>query len=228
MQIKRRYTDICLGMVLLLFAACSKMNDPHDPYLKRGETVYVGRVDSARVLAGNGRVLLRYWTSDPKAKRMMVYWNSRTDSTMLEIPSKLRADSVDVIIPELAEYNYLFELFTMTKEMTNRSIVFQKGGAAYGEKFQATLTDRVIKSRTYVPASGQLTLVWLGSVEKAVGCDITFTNKAGNTVTQRIPVTESTSVIKDVAANVRYNTLFLPEATAIDTFYTPLKTIPLN
>jgi hypothetical protein len=228
MQVKQLHTAIYLFMATLLAAACSKMNDPHDPYLKRGETIYVGRVDSARVLAGNGRVLLRYWTSDPKAKRMVVYWNSRTDSTVLDIPTKLRSDSVDVIIAELGEFNYLFEMVTMTKELANRSIVFQKGGAAYGGRFQASLTERVIKSKAYVPASGQLTLVWLGAVEKAVACDITYTDKAGATLTKRVPITENNTVIKDVGGNVRYTTLFLPEANAIDTFSTPAKAVPLN
>ena len=47
----------CMCMIWL--AACSDMNDVHDIYLKNGETVYIGRVDSIHVFSGRERVKIR-------------------------------------------------------------------------------------------------------------------------------------------------------------------------
>ncbi len=214
--------------VLVITSSCSDMNALHDVYLKRGETIYTGRVDSARVFAGKNRVLLRYWSSDIKAANLLVYWLSRTDSVLLSIPEKLANNPVDVYISELPEGSLYFELFTLNKNLKNRSIDYNIGGNVYGDKYQETLLDRTIKTKVFDPMTGQLTITWLGSVENAVGCDIEFSDINGSTIKQRIPITENNTVLNNVAGSLKYRTLFLPEATAIDTFYTDYKSVPLN
>src|SRR5690554_2206975 len=78
------FLAVCIFTVSVL-SSCSKMNDLHDEYLKRGEQIYVGQPDSAKIFPGNERALLRYWTSDPKASKLLVYWNARQDSLLLDI-----------------------------------------------------------------------------------------------------------------------------------------------
>jgi len=214
--------------VLFLMSSCGGINELHDAYLQHGETIYTGRVDSAVALAGNKRVLLRYWVSDIKAAKLQVYWLSRTDSVLLDIPVKPESEPVEVYISDLPEGSLYFELFTMNKDLINKSIAYNLGGNVYGDKYQATLLNRTIKTKVFDPLTGKLTINWLGTVEKSVGCDVEYTDINGATVTIRVPITENTTVLTDVAGDVKYRTLFLPEETALDTFYTEFKSVSLN
>jgi hypothetical protein len=221
---------LAYGLILGLFvmSSCFDMNDLHDEYLQRGETIYTGRVDSAKVFAGKNRVLLRYWTSDIKAANLMVYWLSRSDSVLLTIPDKLAETPVDVYISDLPEASLYFELFTLNENLKNRSIVYDIGGNVYGDKYQETLLNRTIKTKVFDALTGQLIITWLGTVENSVGCDVEYTDVNGATITRRVSTAETTTVLEYVAEDLKYRTLFLPEEAAIDTFYTNYKSVSLN
>lgn len=207
-----------------ILASCLKMNDLHDIYLRRGETIYVGKPDSVIFFAGRERVKLRYWESDPKATKLAIYWLSRTDSIILDIPSHLAKDSVEVIIPNLPEYGYSFDLVTMNKDYGNRSVPLQSSGNTYGDNFQSLLTNRVMK---YIldTSLNELTIAWIGAIEKGIGTEVVYINNEGDNVIKFVPMTEKSTVINDWVGEVKYRTLFLPEPSAIDTFYTELETI---
>src|SRR5690606_27000999 len=142
-----KYTYLKKGILAVLctagLLACSKMNDLHDEYLQRGETIYVGKPDSLRTFAGHERILLRYWSSDPKATQMTVYWNLRTDSVVFTIPSHAATDSIDVFIPDLPEYNDSFEAVSRSADGSKRSTAHPFSAASYGPFFQSILTNRV-------------------------------------------------------------------------------------
>lgn len=210
---------VCFGFILIMIGSCTKMNDFHDEYLKRGELLYVGRVDSADVMPGKKRVQIRYWSSDPKAKKLKIYWKSKTDSLLLDIPAGSGEVPVDILISNLEENNYLFEMFTYDKDMESKSVVFQKSGKTYGDKFQASITTRLIKTAVFL-SNGQMEIRWLGEVEKALGTELIYTNKLGVQVEKFIPINESITMLNDVGGNFKYRTIFLPEANAIDEFYT--------
>jgi hypothetical protein len=180
---------LCGLLGCLLISSCTGMNDYHDEYLKRGETLYVGKVDSARVYPGLGRLIIQYWNSDPKAKKLKVYWNSRTDSMLLDIPEKPASQAVEIVIPNLEENNYLIEMITLNAEMKNPSIVFQAGGRVYGDKFQASLSDRQVRTAVFLP-TGEAEIRWLGAVEKAIGTELVYTDKAGKQVHKFVPISE--------------------------------------
>ncbi|MGV8090514.1 MAG: DUF4998 domain-containing protein [Mangrovibacterium sp.] len=204
------------------------MNDLHDPYMKKGEQIYTGRVDSAKVFSGNSRVLLRYWTSDVKAKNLLIYWLSGSDSVLLNIPEKQATDAVDVSISNLPEGTLYFDLYTFNKDMKNRSVVFNTEGNVYGERYQQSLLNRRIKTKVFDPVNGRLTITWLGSVPNSIGCDFEFTDRNGTVQSGRIPSTGPVSVWENVASDFKYRTLFLPEEGAVDTFYTGYVQVPLN
>ena len=226
MKIKNIYNLCILVFALLLIGACTKMNDFHDGYLKDGETLYVGKVDSAKIFPGKGRIVLRYWISDPKAKKLVIYWKSRTDSLLIDVPDRPVGSPLEITIPNLDEGDYLFEMITRNKDMKNPSVVFYIGGRAYGQKFQASLTDRLIKEAVFLP-SGAAEIRWFGAVENALGTELVYTNKAGVEVQKFIPIGENITTITDLASNVKYRTLFLPVPTAIDNFYTDYQPVTL-
>lgn len=215
-----------LGMTMLLLSACSKMNDLHDGYLQKGEKIYVGKPDSVKVFGGRERVLIRLWDSDPKAVNLVVYWLSRTDSQLVTIPAHGPRDSIDIIIPGLPEYSYSFELVTANKDMQNRSVPFEVSGSSYGQNFQSSLLDRLI-STSSLNDEHQLAITWLGGIQKGIGTELSYYNTAGDSMTVFVPMAEPTTLIEDVSSPVQYRTLFLPEETAIDTFYTAFRPVNL-
>lgn len=216
-------------IALFSLGACSKMDDLHDPYLKRGETIYVGKPDSLKIFAGKDRVKLRYWISDPKSAKMTVYWLSRRDSVVIDIPPHSAKDSLEYIISNLPEYTHSFEFVTSNKNFENKSVTFQAPGTAYGDNFQSSLSNRIIQS-TFLPSATELKINWLGSVEKGIGSEVVYFNSNGVSMKRYVPMIDSETLIEDVdvTKGVTTRTLFLPEPTAIDTFYTAYKEIEIE
>lgn len=209
---------ISIGLVYL--ASCTKMNDLHDRYLQEGERIYVGQPDSVQVFSGNRRVLLRYWTSDPKASKMIVYWDSRQDSLLVDIPQKSRQEPVDIWVDNLTEKNYSFELITMNSQLTNRSIPFEVNTRVYGENFQESLVNRRLQSALKASASEPLIINWFGEVEQSVNIHIHYLNTNDDTVDTLVSASEIQTVLHDYKEQLTYRTLFKPEISAVDTFYT--------
>lgn len=205
---------------LFFLGSCSKMNDLHDVYLRKGETLYVGKPDSIQVLPGKERVKLLYWVSDPKATKLVVYWLSKTDSIVADVPPHSSVDdTLELIIDGLAENQYSFTLHTMNSDFKNRSVALQTSGMVYGSQFQSSLLNRLIASGT-LSSTNQLEITWLGAVEKGIGSEIRYRGVDGTTQTVYAPMSDEVTSIDGVAGDVAYRTLFLPEPTAIDTFFT--------
>jgi len=205
------------------------MNDLHDQYLQDGEQVYVGKPDSVRVYPGKERALVRYWTSDPKATKIVIYWNSRQDSLLIDIPDKQREEPVDVMITGLAEQNHTFELVTMNAQMGNRSIPLQATERVYSVNFQESLQNRRIRSavragdpKTAEFVGNALTINWLGEVEHSIKVNLRYTNSANEEVSVLVSPSESQTLITDYKENLSYRTFFKPDTAAIDTFYTEI------
>lgn len=222
----RNYRSL-MAIFLLLGAAgitaCSKMNDLHDKYLREGETIYVSRLDAVNVRAGQNRVLFRYVNKDPKVARLLVYWRSRQDSAMLDLPPGT-GDTLSVVVGNLPEDNYNFELITMTKESRYPSVPYEVSGNVYGDRFQATLQDRAVSRKELVEENSRLTVKWVRAPQYAVLTEVSYTDLGGNAVVKKVPVTDTMSVIEGVASgDVQYRTLFLPEPNAIDTFATSFR-----
>ncbi len=227
---KKKY----LLLMLIFFgivSACSDMNDKHDLYLRDGEIIYIGRVDSAKILPGNSRFLLRYWITDNRAKELHIYWNQRRDSLMLPIPVHQPSDSIEALIGDIPEGNYTFQLVS-SDETGLQSIPFEMLGNVYGERFASTLlTDRFIKSVDYDP-DGQTVTLWWGSPSsiREIGVEIAYFEEDKEKVVRlsnedmgSVTVIENVNVEKEVT----YRTMFLPEPAAIDTFFTDIKPITI-
>lgn len=217
----------CLFTSSILIYSCSKMDGTYDHFLKQGENIYLGRVDSAKVFAGKNRVKFRYWSSDPKSTELMVYWSSRADSLLIIVPSKLKSDSVEFIVPNLPEGILSFELVMMNKNLPYKSMPFKLSNRIYGDQFQTSLIDRFIQTKQYDPLTKKLNITWYGTIQNAIGCELLYTGLNGIKMLEIVPSGESTTIIDGVERDLKYRTVYLPEPLSIDTFYTPYKEIPL-
>lgn len=215
----------CFLVSGLWISSCSKMDATYDQFLKKGENIYLGRIDSAKIFAGKNRVKFRYWSSDPKSTGLMVYWASRGDSLMTDVPDKLKSDSVDLIIPDLPEGILSFEMIMTNKTLPYKSMPFNTSSRVYGEQYQASLIDRYMKTIEYDNLTKELTIVWYGTIPNAVACELRYADPEGNVTTRMVPSTEGVTVVDRAAKELAYRTLYVPEPTAIDTFYTPFKEV---
>ncbi len=223
--------------VIALFSKCSNMNDIHDIYLADGERIYIGKVDSLKVFAGNEKVKLRFWAADPRAKTVGFYWYPNSDSMFVDIEHTSNIDSFDVVIggsdseKSITEGNYTLKIITRDNK-GHFSVPFEKIINVYGTKFQSTLTNRIVKSLAYQESEGLLSVFFSGPVsDKEVGVGINYTDREGVAHNIYLPDLLIGSQIDianlDPTKGVKYQTYFLPEPSAIDTFVTELERIEI-
>ncbi len=220
MKIRNIYI-FCIVLLAFFVQSCTKMNDLHQPYLDEGEVIYGAKVDSVAPGAGNGRIQLEMFILAQRIETVRIYWNDYKDSTDVQIGNQ--TGSRKKMLDNMAEKGYIFQFVSVDK-FGHKSLPFEVTGNVYGDRFQATLSNRVITSKTTL-VDGKITIKWSGAVDKGVRCDLTYTNLTGSPVVRKVPMSEGTTILTDMASDLKYRTLFLPEKMAIDTFYTDFKVI---
>lgn len=232
----KKHIYFVIGILLsVCMAACSDMNDMHDPFMKDGETTYVGRVDSIQVFSGRERVLIHFWVTDPRVKKIWIYWNQKRDSVLVPVPVHNPLDVQEVMIGEgdtkIKEGDYTF-LFYSHDDRGHRSVKFESLINVYGDRYQATLNNRSVKKVTKVNGQ-ELKLEWGGSSSNSeIGIEILYTDITGVEKSCFIASEElsSPTVIKevDMALGMKYRTWYKPNQLAIDQFSASLISISIN
>ena len=213
---------LCLFSLAFVLGACSGMNDKIDPYLSQGEIVYIAKSDSVHVFSGKNRFLVSFWNKDPRATQMEFLWNRKKNSKVVDLaPDRDITVPVDVIIDELVEGDYTFSMLTHD-EFGNSSIPDVHVVKVYGDVFQQMITQRGVKSHSV--SGNKVTINWGNSYSsKEWGILLSYTDVSGNATSKKIEkaVLGSKTTLEnvDVTKELSYQTLYLPEATAIDTFY---------
>lgn len=219
---------ICVVLLAFFTQSCSKMNDLHQKYLDEGEIIYAAKVDSVTPRAGNGRIQFEMFIRAQRIETVRIFWNFYADSVDVQVGNQTGV--MKKLIENLDEKGYIFQFVSFDK-YGHRSLPFEATGSVYGDGFQSTLSNRMITSVTAL-FNGTITITWSGAVDKGVRCDLTYTNITGAQVTIKAPMSAATTVLTDVDflvnKDLKYRTLFLPEVTAIDTFYTDFKAIPIT
>lgn len=204
---------------MMIFASCSKM----DAYLDiagRQEISYTGRVDSLKVLPGDGRLELTWLLiSDPKITGISIYYNSKRDSVILPVKRTEGVDSMYHLFSNMPEGTYSFEVYTWNNT-GSRSVPAYITGRSYGSIYKNSLLNRALTNA--IVSNGNAVLSW-GLVEETVtGMEVTYTNNTGAIVTVKEPRTANSTTLKDYkpGSSFSYRTLFRPDTLCIDTFYT--------
>jgi hypothetical protein len=213
--------------------SCADMNDNIKEFLDRGETVYIGKVDSVISCPGDGRHLLKYLISDPRAKHLVVYWGvNNSKSKKVAIPAHTQEEAMDIVFEgsdALAEGNYTFQIISFD-DKGNKSMTVEKIATVYGESYKQKLLNRRITETEVDAINNNLTLFLSNaSSSDEIGVEMTYTDMSGKTVNDYYPAPGANITLTgvDISKGLFYQTLYLPEATAIDTFRTALKRIPV-
>src|SRR5690606_3791113 len=101
-------------LFLAVFAtSCESFMDIHEEYVKDGEIIYAPKADSIQFIAGKGRVQFAFWLKNaPNVKSIDLYWNSMSDSLITPVSPTTGLDSFYVVVPDLPEGAYTFEVKT--------------------------------------------------------------------------------------------------------------------
>ena len=214
-------------------ASCDGMDATYKEFIEEGPIVYIGKVDSLKAYAGRNRAMLEWQKLlDPRAKTAKIFWENRTRSTELQLTDK--AGLTQVIVKDLAEGSYVFEVCTYDTH-GNSSIMSEVPCTVYGDVYEKLLFNTKVK--TAVLKNDVLTITFAAMVNTSFfktavftfaasleptffGSEITYTSIDGGDKTVILKAPETQIKIDDFAGDrIIYRSVYLPEETAIDYFY---------
>ncbi|MDD7885136.1 DUF4998 domain-containing protein [Flavivirga sp. 57AJ16] len=207
---------VCFTFLLFGMGACSDMNDLHKPYLDEGEYIYAEKVDTVITGSGRERIQLSMHLSSENIETMRVFWNNNLDSIDIEIGKQKGV--FNKIIENLDEQQYVFKFISIDRN-GNKSLPYEAEGTVYGDNFQSQLFNRKIISGKFTNTN-ELTINWTVANVDVLLSSLTYIDINDALVTKEVLPTEEISVLPNYASHLMYNTAFLPNETAIDTFYT--------
>ena len=215
--------------LLLCLGACQKMEDVHKQYLDDGEIIYSPKPLKVMALSGRERVLIKYLLNNAvNVNNCIIEWEEGAYSKEINISPDVPSDTLEVLVENLEEKTYLFNIYTIDGK-GNRSIKVPVTGASYGAKYESTLTNRPLKSYNVDSISGSMMLVWGVPDENNIGVNLTYSDSSGTIKELWVkPVTDTTIIanwgIKD---SLTMSSYYLPDSMAIDTFISSIKHIVL-
>lgn len=232
MKMKRTIQPVWAMLVLVgtVMLSCGKMDETYRGFLKDGEYFYPGKADSLRAHPGDGRIQLSWLrAADPSVTTAIIYWNNQQDSAMMSLGDEAGSDTVRVIIDNLEEKSYTFEVYTKD-EAGNTSVRSEVLGEVYGDVYRGSLLHRAIQEVSFSHEEGSLVIAWTPAEETAVRDSITYKLTNGEIRVQAVPVDEEVTRLADYAPNnsFGYRSYFLPDSLAIDTFATSLLEVEVD
>jgi hypothetical protein len=206
-----------------LFIACSDMNELHQKYIDQGEKIYAAKVDSVNVRPGDGRIQLDLFYSSMRITKSIIYWNNRNDSLEAGLPASGK-EGVPVLLEDMEEDSYSFEIVTLDKD-NNRSLIVEALGEVYGENYKTSLFNVSVINAEMVGSDAQITWGTVSSESGIFGIELKYTDMLNEEHDVKIdvatgeeqPITILQNYLK--GTKFKYRTLVKPETMAIDTFY---------
>lgn len=216
-----KHIIIILCIIAGICSSCDGMLDNIQPYLEAGETIYVGKVDSLSASSGRNRIQLNgYYMYGVTQKKCIVRWQSLEEeekSMELDVVRQDPVDPFEVIVNNLEEGQYEFTITTYDAK-GNASIESVIDGYAYGNMYESNLANR--KMDQLKVEEGNVVISWRPAND-ALKSEIYYTDVTGNEKEIEVSITETETRITDcdLTKALRWRTVYLPEKTAIDYFY---------
>ncbi|RZK53188.1 MAG: DUF5013 domain-containing protein [Pedobacter sp.] len=225
-NIKKLNKQVIIAGLALFFvgilASCAKMDD-YKNFVEGGEISYTGKLDSVRINSGRYRVVLNgLFLADPKVKKCVVYWNNKADSIVIPVTRTANVDTLKLSITNITEGVQNFIIYTYD-DKGSKSIPVYKTGRVYGDRYQATLSNRGING-AFTSETNVTTIEW-GGMDRVSGVfatELIYTDNSNVEKKVRVPIDVTNYTVPNFKekGTIRYRTLFLPDTMSVDTFYT--------
>ncbi|MFV0565763.1 MAG: DUF4998 domain-containing protein [Flavobacteriaceae bacterium] len=217
---------ILLSLSLLTIVSCTDLNEMHQPYLDRGETIYTEKPSALTSFPGHERVGLAWiMLSDVSVTGARIYWNNGQDSTDVAFTVTSGVlDTIAAIIPNIDEGSYIFNVKTMD-DYGNMSVPVQVAGTAYGDLYIAGILSNNRGIASYELETDTLVFTMeTVDYDDYFDSELKYTNNSGNeqtTVLTDEAKTEFEISLDDIDITqpIYYRSIYRPE-DAIDVFYT--------
>lgn len=209
----------CCGL-----AACGKMDATYDEYIQGGEVRYAARPSVVTAHSGNKRIRLTLEfreDSDPQITHVKVYWNFKADSATFTVHTTGGQRFVDVLLNDMPEGSYTFDLFTINKD-GNISVKVPVSGNVYDDDFAAEQETALLALRQPVNLVGTDGVIEWFPAAYFAGIEVHYTDVNGDAKTLYQTGASLTMVkVPDVmpGSTLEYRTLYLPDTLAMDTAF---------
>ncbi|MGJ7029694.1 DUF4998 domain-containing protein [Niabella hirudinis] len=213
------YKYFAVICTLLVLCSCTKMDHEYAPYLKDGEIIYIGTPYKLEAHPGRGRVELQFTQSkDPNIVKYIIYWNNKNKS--LEVPADKSSTIQKVMVTNLTEQDYTFEIVAMDKDgnsSTPASALIS--GPSLGANYEGQLFTRSV---TVTNSRKGMSLAFVSVDTTCKFTVVTYRNIGGQLVQKKIAnmaaLMDTLVDIDPLAASVDLRTAYVP-VKGIDTFY---------
>lgn len=225
LKITNHLKGILLINLVICLAACKKMDATYAKYIKDGEIVYVSKPDSVKAYPGKNRILLTWPIGvDPKVSKARVFWNGREDSTEYNIDRGLGIDTAKVWLNDMSEGSYSFDVITYDNK-GHSSVKVNVQSNVYGENYNSSIVNRKVKTAVYKNSAAVID--WYNGVTDAIAVEVSYTDNQGAVQKVLVSTAEKQTTLPNYknASEISFRTLFLPEVSALDTFYTASSSI---
>lgn len=221
----KKYIATLVGLLSLV--GCGEMNELHQIYLDRGETIYTGAVDSLEVYGGMNRVQLKWeMNADPRIEDLVIRWNNRADSVILPVdrsnPEKVGIYRDSLILDQnLTEGSILFQLYTRDG-LGHTSVIREVTGEVYGESFAASAALKLPRKIETVQtvSTNSVKLVFAEVDQPTMLSTKVLYISEGNEMVVDVPNEETEVLLENIHLGdvIQYQSMFLPNEDALDAF----------
>jgi hypothetical protein len=215
---KKIHYHLLILMVLSTLMSCEDFMDVHQEYIEGGEIIYAPKADSVAFIAGKERILFRFWLyNSPNVKSVNLYWNNDQDSLIVPVTPTTGLDSTDMILPDMPEKSYTFNVRTIDK-YGHASLTITDFGTSYGEVFQSSLSYRRIREISITDQGGEIS--WYSAAGNLVFNEVRYEKTDGTKAVVQMPASENTLLcpVAKTGSVFEYRSLYIPEEETIDTF----------
>lgn len=221
LQYNQILTVFIASLGLLLLTQCTPVDHFYSEYLADGERIYPGRIDSIQFQPGNRRAGIRAKIStDARVVKMRVSWGQGNSFEIPVLPNEI-AQYKDVVIPEVAEGSYTFDIRTFDSE-GNQSMRSEIFGRVYGQSYINNLNNRIVNNLERRP-NDEMVLNWFVETPDTtlLGTILRYPNLAGDSVELFVASNSNQTSLPgiDITGTFNYRNLYKPNSLAIDTFY---------
>lgn len=224
---KKITINIVTGIMLLaMLWSCGGMDETFKEFIKNGEIVYAGTVESVGIYPGKNRVRVSFVVKDPTVIKAKIYWNNKVDSVELDVNATEHPEPYIVDIGNMGENVYSFEFYTYNEE-GDASMRVNAVARVYGNEYEKVLLETPVKGAYTIENNpDNFEISWGISDNTVLGNELIYTTKEGLPNTVFISAGETKTVIEGYkqGTDFQYRTFYKPDTMCIDTFYTQLKT----
>jgi hypothetical protein len=213
---------ISLSVILMIATGCQEQTEVYEEFVVPGGHVYPGLVLNPSVRSGDNRVQIDGGTPmGADVNEIRVFWNYFTDSISYNL-NENTPKNIEIEIPGLKEQSYLFTMHTYNSD-GDVSVPVELFGKSYGDNYRNSLPNNAIESVGIVGLR-DLVVFWSEPGDNVSAYNLQYINKLGEQTTfKKLPPFEEETLITDFGSDLNYNTEYLPEPNAIDTFSTEYK-----